>query len=264
MSTKLLRYEEKGWKRGLRNLLQGEMSSWFGSSRWWKQLLLWMVLVNLMMVFIGIGAKANPDDGPDFLFLYGIFGGMFVAFGVMIRMQRTIVGEVREGTAGWILSKPVTRSAFVASRLLGNTIGILVTSTIIPAVLVYITAAVMTPLGWLPPLGFAAGVLIYCLHAFFWISLTVMMGTISLSSGVVIAVPIGLYFALWFLPSLLPGLMYIDPLILTFADPDVMKAVGHALMVGEPVATWFPVISTVLLSGVFVAVAIWRFGQQEF
>ena len=39
---------EKGWKRGLGNLLQGEYSVWFKSSKWWKQLILWFSIINLI------------------------------------------------------------------------------------------------------------------------------------------------------------------------------------------------------------------------
>lgn len=31
---------EKGWRRGLGNLLRGEYSAWFQSSRWWKHILM--------------------------------------------------------------------------------------------------------------------------------------------------------------------------------------------------------------------------------
>ena len=261
------RVAERGWSRGLGNLWQGEFSQWFRSSRWLKHLALWLVLVNLMMLIMAITSREVREEGgelPEFLFFFGIFGGMFVAFGVMIIMQRTIVGEKREGTAAWVLSKPVTRSAFVVSRLLGNTLGILVTSTLIPAVLVFITAGLLTPLGWLPPLGFLAGVLMFSLHVFFWLTLTLMMGTFFESSGGVIAVPIGLYFALWMLPGLVPSLLEVNPLVLTFADPDAMQSIGASLMSGTPVASWLPVITTGVLCVVFIAVSIWRFNRQEF
>jgi ABC-2 type transport system permease protein len=255
---------ERGWRRGLSNLWRGEFSQWFRSSRWLKQLLLWLLLVNLMMLFMAFASQEQGGEGPDFLFMYGIFGGMFVAFGVMVIMQRAIVGEKREGTAAWVLSKPVTRSAFVISRLLGNALGILVTSTLIPGILVYITAGLMTPLGWLPPLGFLAGLLIFVLHVLFWLTLTLMMGTFFESTGGVIAVPIALYFALWFVPSIVPNLLYADPLVLTFSEPEVMQPIGAALMSGTPVETWLPVIVTGILCVVFTGVSIWRFNRQEF
>ncbi len=256
--------DEKGWRRGLGNLLHGELSSWFKSSRWVKQLVLWISIVNLMMFIMAMAGRDVPGKGPDFLFMYGIFGGMFVAPGVMIVMQRAIVGEKREGTAAWVLSKPVTRSAFVVSRMIGNSLGILVTSTIIPGLLVYVTAGLLTPLGWLPPLGYLAGLAMYVLHAFFWLTLTLMMGVFFESTGVVIAVPIGLFFALWTLPSLLPVLWKVDPLMLTFGESEAAPSIATALMAGTAVTNWLPVIVTVVLSVVFVAVSLWRFNRQEF
>ena len=217
-----------------------------------------------MMLFMAFAAQEEGEGAPEFLFMYGIFGGMFVAFGVMIIMHRAIVGEKREGTAAWVLSKPVTRSAFVLSRWLGNALGILVTSTLIPGLLVYITAGFLTPLGWLPPLGFLAGVLMFGLHVLFWLTLTLMLGTFFESTAGVMAVPIGLYFALWFLPGLVPALLEVNPLVLTFSEPDVMQPIGASLMSGMPVATWTPVITTGILCVVFIAVSIWRFNRQEF
>ena len=255
---------ERGWSRGLGNLWQGEFSKWFRSSRWLKHLALWLVLINLMMLFMAFAAQEEGEGAPEFLFMYGIFGGMFVAFGVMIIMHRAIVGEKREGTAAWVLSKPVTRSAFVLSRWLGNALGILVTSTLIPGLLVYITAGLLTPLGWLPPLGFLAGVLMFGLHVLFWLTLTLMLGTFFESTAGVMAVPIGLYFALWFLPGLVPALLEVNPLVLTFSEPDVMQPIGASLMSGMPVATWTPVITTGIICVVFIAVSIWRFNRQEF
>ena len=99
--------KERGWRRGMNNLLQGEFSSWFKSSRWWKHLLMWLGSINVLMVIMAIATKEaakEGSEGPPLLQMYGIFGGMFVAFGVMIIMQRVIVGEKRAGTAAWVLS----------------------------------------------------------------------------------------------------------------------------------------------------------------
>jgi len=165
---------EKGWRRGLGNLLQGEYSAWFKSSRWWKHLIMWISIINVMMVIMIIAsAKAAQEgnDGPPVLFMYGIFGGMFVAFGVMIIMQRVLVREKQSGTAAWVLSKPVTRTAFVLSRLVVNTIAILLTAVIVPGVILYISLGLFSDIGWLSPFGFAAALVMVALHTFYWIAL---------------------------------------------------------------------------------------------
>ena len=133
--------KETGWRRGLGNLLRGEYSTWFKSSRWWKHILVWFAIINVMMgimVVASAEAAKEGNDGPPVLFMYGIFGGMFVAFGVMIIMQRVLVRENQSGTAAWVLSKPVTRTAFIVSRLVVNSIAILLTSVIVPGVFLYL------------------------------------------------------------------------------------------------------------------------------
>ena len=196
--------------------------------------------------------------------MYGIFGGMFVAFGVMIIMQRVLIAEKNSGTAAWVLSKPVTRTAFVTSRLVVNTIAILLTSVIVPGVIFYITLG-FSATGWLSPLGYIVGLLMISLHTFFWIALVLMMGSLFESSGVVIAVPMVLFFIFWMGTGIIPALIYISPLLLSFSPaPEQMNALSVSFMTGAPVFSWLPLISTVVLSVIFVAVAILRFNRQEF
>ena len=267
-NAQLQRVKERGWQRGMNNLLQGELSAWFGSSRWWKHLLMWFGMINGLMVIMAIAtmeAAKEGSEGPPLLQMYGIFGGMFVAFGVMILMQRVIVGEKRAGTAAWVLSKPVTRTAFVISRLVINSLAIVLTSVVVPGLLVYVTFGALTDLGWLSPLGSIAGLLMVVLHTFFWLTLVLMLGTLFDSSATVIAVPMVLYFGLWFIPSIIPGLVYINPLLLTFTPaPDKMQALATSLMLGQPVFSWLPLIATVVYCVIFMTVAIWRFNRQEF
>jgi ABC-2 type transport system permease protein len=260
--------DEKGWRRGLSNLLRGEYSAWFKSSRLWKQFLIWFSIVNGMMGIMVIAsseAAREGNDGPPILFMYGIFGGMFVAFGVMIIMQRVLVREKQSGTAAWVLSKPVTRTAFVVSRLVVNSIAILLTSVIVPGLLLYLTLGLFSDVGWLSPIGFIAGLLMFLLHTFYWIALVLMLGTLLDSSGGVLGVSMVLYFVFWYGPSLIPPLTYISPIVLTFSPaPDQMSALAISFMTGEPVFSWLPLIATVVSCIVFIAVAIRRFNRQEF
>jgi len=258
--------DEQGWRRGLSNLLRGELSSWFNSSRWWKHLIVWLVIINMFVIIFVYAASESAttgEEGPPLLFMYVLFGGMFVAIGAMIIVQGAIVGEKRSGTAAWVLSKPVTRTAFVVSRLIGNTVGVLVTSVLVPGVLVYVTLGVISELGWLPPLDFLAGVAVLALSAFFWLTLTLMAGTFFDSVGGVIAVPMVVFFAMWFLSGLLTFLIHVSPVVL-FVGPGGDPAVSDSLMSGQAPFSWMPVISTAILCVVFTAVAIWRFNRQEF
>lgn len=260
--------QEKSWRRGLGNLSRGEYSAWFKSSRWWKHLLIWLAIINVMMgimIYAAADAAKEGLEGPPILFMYGIFGGMFVAFGVMIIMQRVLVREKQHGTAAWVLSKPVTRTAFVVSRLVVNSIAILLTSVIVPGVILYLMLGLFSDIGWLSPVGFALALVMVSLHTFYWITLVLMMGTLVESSGGVIAVPMVLYFVFWYGPSLIPALIYVSPILLTFSPaPDQINALSVSFMTGEPVSSWWPLISTVVSCVAFIVVAVRRFNRQEF
>jgi len=258
---------EKGWRRGLGNLLRGEHSAWFKSSRWWKHILMWFSIINVMMgimVYEAADAAKKGFEGPPLLLMYGVFGGLFVSFGVMIIMQRVLVREKQSGTAAWVLSKPVTRTAFVVSRLVVNSIAILLTAVFVPGVILYMTLGLFSELGWLSPFGFIAALVMLSLNMFYWITLVLMMGTLSDSSGVVIAVPITLFFTFSYGPGLLPWLIYVSPLTLLFSPADQIKPLTVSFINGGPVFSWLPLISTVVSCIIFIAVAVWRFNRQEF
>jgi ABC-2 type transport system permease protein len=265
--------DEHGWRRGLGNLMKGQFSGWFKSSKWWRHGLIWLAVINLILFFATVGLKeaakdaaaaGEPAPPSETLMLYGIFGGMFVAIGVMIIMQGVIVGEKRSGTAAWVLSKPVTRTSFVVSRLLGSTLGILLTAVLLPGLIAYVTVGILTPDGWPSPLNFLAGVAVLAVSMFFWLTLTLMSGTFFDSVGGVIAVPLAAYFALWFIPGAINPLIYISPVILSVGPGDEYPGVALSLMNGEAPFSWIPLIVSLVASFVFIGVSIWRLNRQEF
>ena len=42
--------EEYGWRMGLSNMVRKEFTAWFGSSAWWKQALIWSVVLSFIAV----------------------------------------------------------------------------------------------------------------------------------------------------------------------------------------------------------------------
>ncbi len=258
--------DERGWRRGLGNLLKGQFSGWFQSSKWWRHALIWLAVINLILLFatIGMSGEAENEAGDSPLILYTIFGGIFVAIGVMIIMQAVIVGEKKSGTAAWVMSKPVTRTSFLVSRLIGSTVGILLTAVLLPGLIAYITFGVFGTEGWLSPLNFLAGVAVLAVSMFFWLTLTLMSGTFFDSVAGVIAIPMVTFFAMWFLPMYITQLIHVSPVILFVGPGDDYPSLMESLSNGNAPFSWIPLIASILFSIVFIAVAIWRFNRQEF
>ncbi len=264
---------ETGWRRGLGNLLSGELSNWFKTSRWLKHSIIWLLTINLILFFTTMGvdeaaAQGEVVENIEIVMLYSIFGGMFVMFGVMISLQTAIVGEKKSGTAAWVLSKPVSRSAFVISKLIGYSIGILVTAVLIPGIVAYGEIGALTPLGFVPPLQFLAGVAVLGLHAIFWLTFTLMMGTFFDSMGAVIGIPIALAFGQQYIVSLLPFLANIAPWGLSApmgsAEGGELSSIAASLMIGDTPFSYTPIIAAAVFSVIFTAVALLRFNRQEF
>jgi ABC-2 type transport system permease protein len=261
--------KERGWRRGMGNLLQGELSSWFKSSRWLKHSLTWILSINLILLFTIMGEEAAEAGAeiPETIMLYGIFGGMFVMIGVMIILQSAIVGEKKSGTAAWVLSKPVSRTSFVVSKLIGYTAGVLVTAVLLPGLIAYAEIGLLTSTGWIPPLDFFAGVAVLGLHTFFWLTLTLMLGAFFDSVAAVIAIPIVLAFGQQYLYSLMPFLLKIAPWGLAApvgSEEGEIPSIAVSIMSGTAPFSRVPILAAVVFSAVFIAVAIWRFNRQEF
>ena len=77
---------------------------------------------------------AVADEG---LVIYFVFAGLFAAAGVAVKAQDALIGEKRSGTAAWVLSKPISRYAFLLAKLAADVIGILVTMVIVQGVIAY-------------------------------------------------------------------------------------------------------------------------------
>ncbi len=122
--------------RGFGNLLQNETRAWWGTRKWLVHLLIWIAIIN---GFAGLIAWAEGQDGEAASEVYSeavqvffIIGGIAAALGVVSTTQGAIVGEKQLGTAAWIMSKPVSRSAFVLAKLLAHAGAFLVLAIALP------------------------------------------------------------------------------------------------------------------------------------
>ena len=268
---------ERGWRMGFANLFHKENRDWWRTRRWWITTIVWLLLINgiaygMLWTPVPDPSDPNPMTAPRVMLppeaaVAGALGnlvimvGLFTPIGAIIAMQGTIIDEKRSGTAAWIMSKPASRSAFILSKLLANAIALLLVSLVVQWAVAYVLFAIRgsTP----PPGALALGVALLGLHLLFYVSLTLMLGTLFNDRGPVIAIPVGILFAAQFVMNNFPTLSLLTPWPLIFGSGADLPLVNQAMM-GMPLTTLIPIIATSVWIVVFVVVAIWRFGRDEF
>jgi ABC-2 type transport system permease protein len=264
---------ERGWLDGFANLFRNENAAWWRTRRWIIHVILWTVLVNGVLASVlwapqpqTPAAQTGPDTSNPLVLgtlLFVIMGGLATATGAIILMQGAIIDEKKSGTAEWILSKPVSRSAFIWSKLCANGLAALLIMIVLQGVIAYLL--VFARLGNAPPLGpFASGIALLGLHLLFYIALTLMLGTLFDGRGPVLGIPLALLFGAQMLMGLAPWLSQIMPWTIIIPAGQNSLALAMLTMQGQPLPTMTPIYATAIWIVIFVGVALWRFAREEF
>jgi ABC-2 type transport system permease protein len=252
---------EVGWNRGLNTMLRSGLGRWFKTKMWWTHCLIWGGLIGLLLAAIVFNPQPPPTE--DLLMIFMVFAGLFPAVGVVIIMQDALVGEKREGTAAWVLSKPLTRPAFVLSKILANSAGILVTMVIVPCIIAYaiITIALRSSIN---PLGFLETMVVIFISHFFFLALTMMLGTFFDSRGPVIGIPLGILFLQQNLIGFIPTLGYFLPWNLLIPSGNATPLV-LSLMRNIPVDSDHLITLAIIVveSIIFIFLGLWRFNREH-
>lgn len=250
-------------KSGFWNLLRRENKVWWASRRWLLQILvgagglggfLAFVLFALPGVMEATGETLDTlEAGVQIFFGLGAFA---LAIDIIILTQNTIIGEKQTGIAEWVLSKPVSRPAYILAKLVANALGILVTLILLPGLVAYgLFTLADAPIS---ATNFAAAMGVLALHTLFYLALSLMMGVLADSQGALLAVTLG---------SVLGGAVLVDFVgRVAFITPWLLGnvAVGVAQGAELPAAVmWTPVVATAALTVLAVAVTIWRFQRTE-
>jgi len=271
-NTELQRVELSGWRTGLANLLGKENRAWWASRRWLVQSVVWTVVVNGLVALLLLAQPAaarmsggTEPTGPELL-ITGVtmlfqFGAFALAAGAIILVQDAILGERQLGVTEWILSKPVSRPAYVLSKLLAHGLGILV-------ILVGLQGALGYGLLWLltgeqlPLLPYLVGMAGLAVHTLFYLALTLMMGVLTANRRTLLGVSLAVLLGGMFL------VMNLARFLGTFAQltPWWLNNVLPAAILGQPLPLpiWLSIGSTALLSILCVAVTLAKFERLEF
>jgi len=266
----------RGWLRGFANLLDRERHLWLGTRKGLVQVLVWILLINGSVALMGIISmnldKIAPDQAgavpatPEDMY-EGVLQAFFqlatfcTSVGVVISAHGTIIQEKQMGTAAWILSKPVSRSAFLVAKLAAHSISYLLLAILIPIVMLYPECYLLT--GRIPALpGLLAGMGVWLLVVLFYLALTIMLGVFFNSRGAMLGIVFGFMFAGQILPNLWPDSALIFPWVLSSIA--LLLALGSDAPQALSPVMMMPVIATALWIMLFTALAIWRFGREEF
>ena len=249
--------------QGLSNMLRKENQAWWGTRKWWINILVWTAMINgFIALILWVIPLSEPEEIiplPEALGLFVTLFGAFATIGVIVIAQGTIVREKQTGTAEWVMSSPVSHGAFILAKLIANALAILAIIVLLQSLLFY--AQVSLREGELLPFGpLATATALVTLSLAFFLTLTLMLGTIFSSRGPVIgismAVFIGQDLAVMLLAKYIPWLPNVVPQrLLEFAQ---------LALNGQPIPSNTALIVTSSLSVLFILVAIWRFGREEF
>jgi ABC-2 type transport system permease protein len=253
-----------GWTRGLANVLRGELKSWFSTRRWWVQIIIWAASVNLIYFIVALTNSKGSASMDTTLMLFNIFMGLAGPIGVSILMQTVVVGEKRSGTAAWVLSKPVSRVAFIVAKLIANSTGIVITMILAQGLIAYLISTFMLGFSLSVP-AFLAGLGVHFANILFYLTLTLMLGTLFENTGPVIGISIAFLFAQNISMSFFPNLVHYIPWTLAIpANGDTNPSIAMNLMAGIAVPSFMPLYVALIAIVLFVGLALWIFQRQEF
>ena len=139
-TSQLNRTSERNWSAGLGNLSRMETAKWVKTRQGVIHLGLWMLIINGLMAIIISTAGEELEAGQTIVSasidpFIGITS-WFTAIGVSVIAMGAIVGEKRSGVAAWILSAPVSRTAYFTSKLAVIGFFSVVTMVVIPGFIV--------------------------------------------------------------------------------------------------------------------------------
>ena len=247
---------------GFRNLVGKENGEWTTGPSLVAHGAIWMLIVALVSVAIAfVRGEMEPGYSPKDIndagaLMFFVLGAVASVIAVVAKTQGAIIGEKQLGTAAWVLSKPVSRRAFVLAKLAVHFRWLLTVTLLFPAVVFYV---LMTAISTLPPppLAFLGGFGILALGLLFYLSLSLVLGTVFESRGPLAGCVFGFMVAGFMIANYATWL--------TAAFPWLFFQSGYYLVTQGyiPLHGLISIPATALWSALFIFLALRRFEHAE-
>ncbi len=272
-----------GWSAGFRNMLRKENDRWWGRKPLAMQLAIWGIIINALVATALFIIPYVTDEGlkqqiAHELYHHGIFKGdliytpvtisnmglsmffllssMAMYIGAVILAHDSILKEREMGTAAWLLSKPLSRKAFVLAKVLANCFGMMVIVLFAQGAIAYVLCSIALGHPVDAP-TFLAGIGMMGVNVLFYLVLAMALGAFSLSRGVTLGVPIVFGLIGGILPTLLP--------VVARFMPWSLGDYSQGIVTGVPLSSidTMPLIATTVWIMLFILAAFWRFERLE-
>jgi ABC-2 type transport system permease protein len=266
--------EMSGSVPGFAVLFRRESRKWWHTRRWWMQALLWLAILGGFTVFSlfvlpGLmeqaAAAGNTSDMPTVEELRQevpatLFSMMsfLLPIAVILLVQNQVYGEKTSGVAAWVLSKPVSRSAYLLAKFAADALGIFLVIMLVPLLPIYflLSSVIEVSAGAF----LLAGALLLLLLLFYQ-AFTLMMSVLGNSSEIILGVV---------LAFLVGGMLLMDPLVMTLGQiayvlpwglPDAMVLAA----IGQPLPPFLQasILTTGVLTLLCLGIALHQFSRQE-
>lgn len=277
----LVEVKDRGWLNGFRTLWGKENHSWWGTMSWLVKIFIWMAVIDgLLAIVVFSTPKIDPVEADQAtiqaetgevgkpldqtaLMTYFLIAAMLPTFGVIILGQDAVIQERQTGTAAWVLSKPVSRSSFLLSKLFAHALGVLATMVLVQGLVAYFLYKSATAIS-LHFTGFLAGMGLIYLFLISVLALILMLGTLFHSRGPLLGISMAFVSGNILIGLALPGLGKAMPCYMFWDLGSGLPSLAEALAMGQPIPTVIPIIVTVLMTTLFIIVALVRFEREEF
>lgn len=177
--------------------------------------------------------------------------GDLVVFAIILLLAGIVSGECRQQTAVLVLTKPLRRREFVLAKVLTQA-AILTVAVVAGSALTWAITRMLFAAAPVEPLAAAVGA--WLVLGVFYVGVMVLASSAVPSSGGAAGIGIGVYVVV-----MVGGLW--EPL--RRFTPAGLRELPAALAAGQPVEVFWPVVVTLVATGVLVVGAVALFARRE-
>ena len=252
---------------GMGGLLRGELARWLGR-RGLVHLVVWTILVQTALLIDTVHSDlAVGWRGFDMLVQLWWVLLPPAAIGIA---QNALVEERHDDTAPWVLSKPVSRSAYVVAKILGTTIGVATIGLVLQAVLAYAWLPEVDPEVGLPVARPELGryVVVICVLAMvvlMFVALTIAITTVVPWRGPAAFVGLVVWILVWTAPHEQIERFTIGGLLVgELETPRQMKPLAEYLVFETSLEPTSSIVWTVAAAMLFTTLGALMYRRQQF